>query len=245
MKPNLLSGVPLLAVLVWVLALVIDPGVYTPGSVALIGVGWLLLATVATVGMVIVEARWARRTLVAVLATTLLVSLLRPLDPVAMAGLAATAAGLIVLLSPGVIPGRRLPSAAGPPEKAVVMILAGLSAPLALGLVPAEPALWTPWLAAIAPVSVFLYSRRVVGGLALTRYGLAAVTVAAAFLVPPPHAVVALLVAATVTVLAWTASVSVAFRPPVETGSAYPIPPELTPKEILEEARIDERGRPL
>jgi hypothetical protein len=37
----------------------------------------------------------------------------------------------------------------------------------------------------------------------------------------------------------------VAFYPPRETGKAYPIPPELAPKEVLDAAEIDERGRPL
>jgi hypothetical protein len=34
-----------------------------------------------------------------------------------------------------------------------------------------------------------------------------------------------------------------AFYPPTETGSAYAIPPELTPPEILDAADLDERGR--
>jgi hypothetical protein len=46
-----------------------------------------------------------------------------------------------------------------------------------------------------------------------------------------------------VAALAWDSSVRTAFHPPREAGSAYPIPPELAPKEILDEAGIDDRGR--
>ena len=49
----------------------------------------------------------------------------------------------------------------------------------------------------------------------------------------------------TVAVLAWDSAVKTAFHPPVESGSSYPIPPELAPKDVLDAAQIDDRGREL
>ena len=244
MKPNPLSAIPIVAVLVWVAAIIVEPGDYEPASIALIGIGWLLLGTVGTVGLVLVGGRWAKWTLVVVLATTLIVSLSRALDWVSLVGLAATTTGLIVLLGPTRAPlARRLPSAMGPPVEAVLVILLGLAMPLAMGLVPYEPNTAVVVFAAVIPLLSFLYSRTVRGGLVAVRLGVPFVAIGAALLMPLPHGVTAVALAFAITYVAWSKEVSVAFRPPVERGSAYPIPPELVPKEILEGAQIDERGR--
>jgi hypothetical protein len=52
------------------------------------------------------------------------------------------------------------------------------------------------------------------------------------------------LTALVVLAMAWHPEVKVAFHPPRETGRVFPIPPELAPKEILDAADLDERGRP-
>ena len=44
-------------------------------------------------------------------------------------------------------------------------------------------------------------------------------------------------------VLAWHPSVKTAYHPPREAGSTFPIPPELTPRQILDSADLDEHGR--
>ena len=45
--------------------------------------------------------------------------------------------------------------------------------------------------------------------------------------------------------LAWHSSVRNSVHPLVESGSRVPIPPELAPREVLDAAEIDDRGRPL
>lgn len=236
----------MLAILIWLAAIMLDPGPYHPNSVLLTGLGWLLLSTVATVGLVLVGARWARRTLIVVLGTTLWVGTVIPLSPWSMVGLGATALSLILLLSPSQhrLVGK-LPSAAGPPARSVIVTLAALGLPLALGLILADANSWVLGMAACGPLAALLYSRTIPGGLAAMRFGLIAAALAFAAFMPLPHAIVAVLVSAATTSAAWSSDVAVAFRPLIEKGTSYAIPPELAPKEILDRAGIDESGQAL
>ena len=234
----------MLAILIWLAAIMLDPGPYHPNSVLLTGLGWLLLSTVATVGLVLVGGRWALRTLIVVLGTTLWVGSVIPLSPWSIAGLGATALGLILLLSPRqhrLV--RKLPSAGGPPARSVVVTLAALGLPLVLGLIPANANSWVLVMAACGPLAAILYSRTIPGGLPAMRFGLIAAALALAAFMPLPHAIVAVLVSAAITATAWSSDVAVAFRPLIEKGTSYAIPPELAPKEILDRAGIDERGQ--
>jgi hypothetical protein len=245
-KPTLIAATPMLAVLIWLGAIMLDPGPYHPNSVLLTGVGWLLLTTVATVGLVLVGGRWALRTLIVVLGTTLWVGAVIPLSPWSMAGLAATALGLILFLSPRqhrLV--RKLPSAGGPPARSVIVTLLALGLPLALGLIPADANSWVIVMAFWGPLAALLYSRTIPGGLAAMRFGLIAASLALAAFMPIPHAIVAVLVSAAITATAWSSDVALAFRPLIEKGTSYAIPPELAPKEILDRAGIDEKGRAL
>lgn len=236
----------MLAVLVWLVAIMLDPGTYHPNSVLLTGLGWILLSTVATVGLVLVGGRWALRTLVGVLGTTLFVGAVIPLSTWSMLGLGASAVGLIVLLSPRQYRlVRKLPTASGPPARSVIVTLAALSLPLALGLIPVDANFWVVAMSACGPLAALLYSRTVPGGLAAMRFGLIGASLALAALMPLAHALVAVLATAAITAIAWSSEVAVAFRPLIEKGTSYAIPPELAPKEILDQAGIDERGQAL
>lgn len=242
----MVAATPMLAVLIWLVAIMLDPGPYHPNSVLLTGLGWLLLSTVATVGLVLVGGRWALRTLIVVLGTTLWVGTVIPLSTWSMAGLGATALGLILMLSPRqhrLV--RKLPSAGGPPARSVIVTLGALGLPLALGLVPADANSWVIVMAACGPLAALIYSRTIPGGLAAMRFGLITASLALAALMPVPHAITAVLVSAAITALAWSSDVAVAFRPLIEKGTSYAIPPELAPKEILDRAGIDEKGQAL
>jgi hypothetical protein len=245
-KSTLIAATPMTAVLVWLAAIMIDHGPYEPMSVLLIGFGWLLLATVGTVGLVLVGGPWAFYTLLLTLGTTLWVATLVPLNAWTVAGLSASSAALILMLSPTrdrLV--RKLPSASGPPPRSVIVTMAALALPLALGLIPSSPNSWVLVMAACGPISAFLYSRTIPGGLASMRFGLMAVALPASALMPLPHSVTVLAICVSITAIAWSADVAVAFRPLIEKGSTYAIPPELAPKEILDGAGIDEKGRPV
>ncbi len=240
------AATPMTAVLLWVLALILEPGIYSPGSALLIGVGWLILTTTATVGIVLVGGRWAKNTLLGVLATTLPVAVSRPLDLVSWIALAFTATAAVILLTPQQTRlVRKLPSAAGPPPKAVFVTLAAAALPLALGLVPTEPNAAVFVMATAGVVSSFAYSRTIPGGLLLMRYGLPLLALTLAFFMNLPHAVVAIATTVAISAVALSSDVAVAFRPLIEKGTTYAIPPELAPREIRDGAGIDDRGKPL
>ena len=59
----------------------------------------------------------------------------------------------------------------------------------------------------------------------------------------PVAAVVSAGLGITIAIVARDPSVKVAFYPPRERGSVFPIPPELAPHEILEAADVDEKGK--
>jgi hypothetical protein len=180
------------------------------------------------------------------LGTTFWVATLVPLNGWTVAGLATSSAAIILLLSPRqdrLV--RKLPSASGPPPRSVIVTMAALGLPLALGLIPSNPNSWVLAIAACGPIAAFLYSRTIPGGLASMRFGLLAVALPAGVLMPLPHSVTALAICASITGIAWSPDVAVAFRPLIEKGSTYAIPPELAPQEILDGAGIDEKGRPV
>lgn len=247
MKAPLASATPLLAALLWIGALLVDPGPLAPASVLLVGVGVLLTTTVAVVGMVLAGGRWARRSALAMMLFTLAIAAVRPLDVLWVVSLIATVIAGAALFSPAVTGSiRKLPAAAGPPERAVLLPLLLLGMPALIGLAAwDDPVSATMVVGLGAPLAALWYSRVLPGGLLAVRVVWPALAIGLALLQSLPAGVVSLLGGCVVAGLAWHPSVKVAFHPPRETGTSYPIPPELTPKEILDAAGLDERGRPL
>lgn len=243
-KSIVASGLPMLATLVWVAALIVDPGDLFVSQVLLLGLGWLLLTTVGTVGLLLVGGRWAQRTLIAATMIGFYVALFRPLGTYSVIGLAVTGAALVVLLAPQLGPRvRQLPAADGPPKHAVAAMLVPLGLPALLGLVQADSNGWVLLAAVLGPCATFLYARTIPGGLVAIRFGLPLVVLVLAVPMGMPHGVIAVLVVAVGTALAWRPDVAVAFHPVVEKGTSFAIPPELAPKEILDGAGIDETGK--
>lgn len=246
MKPSIAAGLPLAAVVTWVLALIFDPAEYSPISVSLLGLGLIVLATVATVGLVLVGGRWAHRSLLFALGVTVWLALVRPLDPIGLLALALTGAGIVALFAPRqrkMV--RKLPSAAGPPPRATVLAILATTNPLFLGLIPDEANLWVAVFAAVTFLIGFLYSQTTPGALAALRVGVPALALATAVPMGLEHGSAALVLAAVIGGLAWTKDAAIAFHPLIEKGSTYAIPPEMAPREILDGAGIDDRGRRL
>lgn len=244
MIPIWLGAVPLTAILTWLAAFMVDSGVYEPSSVLLLGLGWLVVGTVATVGMTLVGGRWAQRTLGVLMITTLLAGVGRPVSTLSIAGFVLSAGALAALFSPQVGRGlRKLASADGPPARAVVLVLVALSYPLVLGLIPVRANAWTTALALLGPVVALGYSRVIPGGLGAVRLLLPAAGLGLAYPMGLAHGTVAIALSLIIGGLAWSKDVAVAFRPPVKKGTSYPIPPQLAPTEILDGAQIDETGQ--
>ena len=246
MKVPLLSALSLLAALVWTGALAADPGPLAPMSVVLIAIGLLAMATVGMIGITVTGGRWAHRLALASLIATALLAVARPIDVWWYAGFASTLLAAVALFTPAMENGlRRLAPAGGPPWRAVLIPLLLIALPFLLGLAAwGRTSLATGLVGLGAPVAALWYSRVLPGGLLAVRALWPGLALGLAFTQSVGPAIVCLAAGGAVAVLAWHPSVGVAFHPPREIGTVHPIPPELTPSEVLDAAELDDRGRP-
>jgi hypothetical protein len=244
-KSPLLAATTLLSALVWTIALVVDSEPFAGGPALLIGVGLLATATVATVGMIVVGGRWAHRLGLASLGISVVLAVLRDIDFMWVAGTAMTALALVAVLSPGLTDTiRQLPGASGPPPRAITPPLILLTAPAVLGFVGNDATAWALLVVGLsAPNVAFLYSRVLPGGLVAIRLVWPIMTLAMTPLLGWAAGSTAAVLAIAVGVSAWDRAVKASYHPPQEAGSALRIPPELTPKEVLDAAQIDDKGR--
>jgi hypothetical protein len=245
-KTSLLTGLTLLAALVWSSALIVQPDPLRPVPALLVGIGMLLTATVSVVGVIVVGGRWAHRLAAVTLGITVAVAIVRDTDLWWYLGLTATLVAVVGLYSPAVMETvRKLPAAAGPPSRAVLPPLILLVAPAVLGLLgnEADP---VPLLVVglSAPIAAFAYARVLPGGLIAIRLLWPLLAVGMAPWLGWVAGAAAVVMAVMVAIISWDPSVKASYHPPRETGTTFPIPPELTPREIRDAAGIDERGRP-
>ena len=242
----LVAGLPLVAALAWTIALIADSDPFGAVAALLIGVGILTMSTVSVVGMTIAGGRWARRLALASVASGLIIAVMRPIDGFWVAGLAGSAAAGSVMFIPQVTSRvRRLPAAAGPPQAAVVAPLLLLAAPFLIGIASDQPpALPALTIGLSAPITAFVFSRVIPGGLVALRLLWPALAIVLSPLLGMPAGAVSAALGALVALVAWRPGVKASFHPPRETGSTYQIPPELAPGDILDAAHIDDRGRP-
>lgn len=236
-----------MAVLAWTVALIVDPTPLEAVPALLTGIGLVCMSTVAIVGMVAVGGRWAHRLGLASLGLTVVLAIVRPVDFMWYLAVGLTAFGFVALLSPTLTRSiRRLPSASGPPPRAVAPALLLLATPAILGMLGNEAEPWALTIVALsAPCVALLYSRVFPGGLLAVRliWPLLAVALSRWLGSWAGSAAVALAVA--VSAVSWHRSVKASYHPPRETGTSYPIPPELAPPEVLDAAEIDDKGRRL
>ena len=246
MTVPLLACTPLVAALLWALALGVDRGPLAPGSVLLVVTGLLGLATVGMVGVTVTGGRWARRTLLATVAAMFLLAVVRPIDFLWALALASTLMAALAVLSPALSVGvRKLRAATGPPARAVLLPLLLIGLPFPLGISAwdeTSPATLIVGLS--APLVALWFARVFPGGLYVVRIMWPALAIGLSFTQWWAPAIVSLIAGVVVAVLAWHPSVGVAFHPPREVGTVYPIPPELAPREVLDSAELDEHGRP-
>ena len=237
---------PLLVSLAWSAALMADPAPFGAAGAFLLALGMLSNASVAVVGLVVTGGRWAHRLALTTSTVGLAVAAFRPIDVWWGFALAITAIALAMLVSHPVRSRvRKLPAATGPPARAVLSPLALLAVPMVLGLVARGETTWATILVALAaPMVTLWYTRIIPGGLWAIRLVWPVLALAAAPLMSLVHAVTTVVIAGVVLYLTWDNSVKTAYHPPVESGSTFPIPPELAPGEVLDAANLDDRGRP-
>lgn len=227
------------------MAFVLSDGPLADGAGAMVAVGHLVLTTVTVVGALVGAARWSLGLGLGLAAAAAVVAVTHTISPawVVMVGLAAvTATGLLATGLRGTI--RLRPRADGPPAAAVALPLGLLAAPIVVGASQPDGVDLVDWVvvAAAAVVAVW-YTRAGTGALWAVRVGCPALAVAAVLSVPAPQWVVPGIGFAALSCLAWTSDARIAVQPIAERGTAVPIPPELAPKDILDAAGIDDRGR--
>jgi hypothetical protein len=198
------------------------------------------------VGVTVTGGRWAHRTLILVVAAMLLLAVVRPIDALWVIALAASVLAGIALFSPAFSAGlRKLPAAVGLPARAGVLALILIGLPFPLGIAAwSEISPGTLIVGLSAPLAALWFARVFPGGLYVVRVFWPIVAIGLAFTQWLAPAIVCVVSGIAVAVLAWHPSVAVAFHPPREVGSVYPIPPELAPREVLDSADLDEHGRP-
>lgn len=233
------------ASIAWTVALMAEPGSFEAWSVFLIGFGLLVMALVSVVGIVLVGGRWAHRLGLVTLAATLVIAAIRPIDAFWYAGLVLSAAGAASMFLPGVTSRvRKRPAAASPPWRAAAVPLILISAPFAIGVAGYAAEAWVGLVISLTAVAAALaYARVIAGGLIAARVVWPVIALSLGLTMGFPAALISVGLGITVGLLAWHPSVKVAFHPPREVGTSYPIPPELVPPDILDRARLDERGR--
>ena len=235
-----------LAALAWTVALLVDASPLETAPALLVGVGILAMSTVAMIGIIAVGGRWAHRLALIDIGFMVMLAVIRPIDLMWLIAAGLAAAALLALLSP-VVTGsiRKLPSASGPPPRAITPPLILLAAPAVLGFLGNGSEPWALLIVGLgAPNVAWLYSRVIPGGLIMIRLIWPAVAIALAPWMSLWAGIASISIAVAVLALSWHKSVKASYHPPREVGTTYPIPPELAPKEVLDAAEIDDRGRP-
>lgn len=240
-----MTVLPLVAALAWTVALIVDEEPLGPAGALLVGVGLLVTATVSVVGMTVTGGRWAHRLAFVSAAAGLTLALIRPIDALwIIATGASVIAGATLFLPQTTRRIRKLPAATGPPGSTVLLTAILLTTPFLLGIVSGGSTSWAILVVGLtAPVFAFLFVRVVPGGLLGVRLVWPLLALGLTAVLSFPAAVVAVITALGVAVLAWRPDVKASFHPPRETGTTYAIPPELTPREVLDAARLDDQGR--
>ncbi len=218
---------------------------YERSSRFVLGAGLLIAVSTSIVGMIAGASRWAKRLGLGVGASMLALGLVFPISgwsisAMVLAGVAI--AGLGGTSFDGLI--RQRPPADGPPARAVLLTLLLLLAPPVWALAtPNGLGLAAGLGAALCWAGMVWYGKAGPGSLMAVRFvipaGLAVVAAVSGLRLGALVALTALGVAA----LAWTVDARIAVHPLAEPGTTVPIPPELAPRDILDAAGIDDRGR--
>lgn len=229
---------------IWGLAVGLERSLWKGWSAVWLGTELVVLTAVSVVGMLVGAARWARRLGIAAAAFSLGTATVSPFAWWWAAGVVAAAvalAGLVGTGMKGLV--RERPAAAGPPAQAVVLALLLVATPGIVAAAVTEIDAPTAVLLGVVLVFGGWYAKAAPGALLVVRAGAPLVLAAVGLLLGWPAGTLPGFLALLVGWLAWTQAARVAVRPLVERGTAVPIPAELTPKEILDAAGLDERGR--
>ncbi len=242
---TVIGGVQFTAALLWASLVAFGASYFDPTPSLFYASGLLLLAIVALLGLTVSHGRWAWGLTIGVFGLEAVAAVL--VEPTAWwwAGLAVSAGAVFITVGPWIDPHvRQLPPPTPLPNQSLGLMIGLLFFPSILALTN-EIDVWAAILALGAVVVAWAYGRAFVTGLWASRLLLLPLAVVVAVTGSWIRAVVAVGLAAAMTVLAWSAGARSAAIPldprRVQTS---PVFPELAPPEVLDAAGYDERGRP-
>jgi hypothetical protein len=245
--PIVATTASLASAVAWALVLVFSDGTFAESSAALLAIDLVVVTTVGVVGLTVARSRWARRLLIGLLLVQLLGAFEVPVGWGSAIALAVTVIGLVSLSGPWLNEwAGSLPRTNAPPATAVALTLGVLLMPGWIAILsPQGLTVGRALLAAACFPVAWAYGRAL--GIALWVVRLAFLPAAVLSMIGSAvvTAVAISVYAAGLVILAWTADARIAVEPTeVRPGTAFPIPPDLTPSEILSAARLDRQGRP-
>jgi hypothetical protein len=241
----LVTGLVLVAALAWAARLAVGDGPWPTDAAVLLGADLVLLATVSVVGILVAASRWAARLALGVAAAGLPVALALPFDGLWWIAL-ITSAVAVGGIAGGGLKGyvRERPNASGPPTEAVLLSLGLLALPGVVGAAGVDGIGAGGWLVTVGSLAVAgWYVKAAPGATTVVRVATPLLAAGAALALGWPGGIVPVAFALALTWVAWTPAARLAVKPLLESGSRIAIPPELAPREILDAAGLDERGR--
>lgn len=234
----------LVASSLWTVVAGLDGFGVAPSNLVMVTLSMWTATVAAVTGMLVARSRWARRLALVVCGGQAILAVLSAADGWWVAGLTVSGVAAVAVAGPwltGLV--RSLPAAAGPPARAVLVPLLLVGVPFALGLADPQPIVGgVVGFGALG--GAFWFIRALPGALVVVRVGWPILALAGAWPMGMPATAVSIAAAVAVAVTAWHRSVATAVHPLVERGTVVPIPPELAPKDVLDAAGLDERGRP-
>ena len=245
-SPVVIAASVVLASLAWALTLVFGSGPLADSAAALLAVDQLVVGTVVGVGIVLARGRWTRRVAVLLLGGQALLGIVVNADGWWIGAVATTAIGIAAVAGPwlgGWL--RKLPRADGPPPRAIIMNLGLIALPSLVAVTGFAGVPVAGWLlSSFALAAAWAYSQAWLPALWVVRVALPFLGIAAAAALPWWGALVLGLAVTALTALAWSPEVRQATLSPAAIPvDLVPIPPELTPPQVLEEAGFDNRGK--
>ena len=209
------------------IAFALEPAAFSPSSITLIAVGFLMSTIVLVAGFLLVRAPWGRWELAGIAAgAMLLASTNSSWFVYVVYGLGASS--IIGLGGPWVrfwVRQNSVPDAVNP--TAVALSSYAPVAPLVVGLAAFDTSHWSHWVAAIVgTASSFAYSRGAPGALWLMRLAVPVTSAIAIWKSPWPPAVGLVVATLAVSVLAWSPAAS-----KVSNVHTPPLPQPRTPRK--------------
>jgi hypothetical protein len=245
-SPLFVAAILVLASLGWALVLVFGSGPLAASSATLLAADLLILGTVVAVGLALSRGRWTRRAALLLLGGQAVLGVFYEVDTWWIGAVTATALGMGAATGPW-LRGRlrKLPRADGPPPRSVILTLGLVAVPTLVAATSPEGVPLAGWfLSGLALPGAFAYSQAWLSALWALRIGLPlAGTVAVAPLAWPGALILGLGVVG-LSVLAWSPeALEATMAQKAMPSDLVPIPPELTPRDVLDTAGFDDRGR--